>query len=136
MSSSTIHDVDASIPALVRSLKSDSSKLVAGELKLARLEARDAVRSGTRGTVWLTVAFGAVVVALAALTVLLTVVAAGITGRMWAGALVAGGLELMVGALFLRHASAKFREPDSYTLGQTRAEVARTTSWAREELGR
>lgn len=135
-SSGTIADVDAAIPDLVRSLRADSSRLVAGELKLARLEAHEAVRSGTRGAVWLAIAFGAVVVALAALTVLLTAVAGRLTGQMWAGALIAGAIDLAAGALFLRHGVALFREPDSYTLQKTRAEFGQTTRWAREELSR
>ncbi len=135
-SNSTIAGADAGIPDLVRSLKDDSSKLLSGELKLARLEARESIRSVTRGAVWLAIAFGAVVVALAALTVLLTVVAGRLTGRMWAGALIAGGIELVVGALALRYGVALFQKPDSYTLEKTRAEVGQTTRWVREELKR
>ena len=135
-SSSTLADVDAGIPDLVRSLKDDSSRLLSGELKLARLEARESMRSGTRGAVWLAIAFGAAVVALAALTVLITVVAGRLTGRMWAGALIAGGIELAFGALALRYGVALFQKPDSYTLEKTRAEVGKTTRWARAELTR
>lgn len=134
--SNPIADADAAIPDLIRRLKGDSGRLVANELKLARLETRDAIRSGTRGAVWLAIAFGAVVLALAALTVLLTVVAGHLTGRMWAGALIAGGIELTAGALLLRYGVATFRAPDSYTLQEARAELGETTRWVREEMSR
>ncbi|MHB1224799.1 MAG: phage holin family protein [Gemmatimonadaceae bacterium] len=127
-------DADAGIPDLVRRLTADSSHLIGHEVRLAKLEAREALRSGARGAIWLAIAFGAMVLALTALTVLLTVALGRLTGNMWAGALITGAVELVAGGLFLRRGLAIYREPDSYTLGETRAEAAETTRWVREQI--
>lgn len=129
-----IDDADVGIPDLVRSLTTDSRRLIGDEVRLARLEARESLRSGARGALWLAVAFGAVVIALTAFTVLLTVAVGRLTGNMWAGALITGALEVVAGALALGRGVALYREPGSYTLGETRAEVARTTRWARRQM--
>ena len=127
-------DADSGIPDLVRRLTADSSHLIGNEVRLAKLEAHEALHSGARGAIWLAIAFGAAVLALAALTVLLTVALGRLTGAMWAGALITGVVELVAGGLFLRHGLAVYREPDSYTLGETRAEAAETTRWARDQV--
>lgn len=127
-------DADTGIPDLVRQLTADSSHLIGNEVRLAKLEAREALHSGARGAIWLAVAFGATVLALTALTVLLTVALGRLTGNMWAGALIAGVVDLAAGALFLRHGLAIYREPESYTLGETRAEAAETTRWVRGQI--
>lgn len=130
----SIADTDVGIPDLVRSLTADSTRLIGDEVLLARFEVREAVRSSARGATWLAVAFGAAVVALSAFTVLLTVVLGRLAGSLWAGALITGAVELAVGAIVLRHGLALYQEPESYTLGETRAEIAETTRWVREEV--
>lgn len=126
---------DVGIPDLVRRLTDDSSRLIRDEVRLAKLETGEAVHVGVRGSMFLAAAFGAGVVALTALTVLLTVLLGRLLGHVWAGALITGALELVVGGLALRHAAALYREPASYSLGATRAELAETVRWARSPTG-
>ena len=122
---------DAGIGDLVHRLTDDSKRLVTNEVQLAKLELRENVRTGARGAMWLAMAFGATVVVLVAVTVLLSVVLGRLFGNLWAGTLATGVLELVVGALALRHGLALYREPSSYTLGETRASLADTARWAR-----
>lgn len=125
---------DARIPDLIRRLTADSSRLVGDEARLARLEVHEAMHHGARGAAWLAVGFGAAVVALTALTVLLTVAFSALTGHTWSGALLTGVLELVVGALLVRRGVARLKEPDSLTLGAARAEVAETARWVRGQV--
>ena len=125
-------DPEVGIPELVRRLTDDSRRLVGDEVRLAKLEFGQAVQTGTRGSIWLAIAFGAAVVALTALTVLLIVLFGRLLDNLWAGALVTGALEVLAGFLMLRYGLARFREPsDAYTLGATRAEIAETARWVR-----
>ena len=122
---------DTGIGDLVGRLTDDSKRLVSNEVHLAKLELRQSVHAGARGAIWLAVAGGAAVVALVAFTVLLSVVLGRLLGNLWAGTLVTGALELLVGFLALRHGLALYRAPESYTLGETRASLADTARWAR-----
>ena len=125
-------DPEIGIPDLVRRLTDDSGRLIRDEVRLAKLEAGDAMHTALRGSMWLAVAFGAGVVALTALTVLLTMVIGRLLlGNVWAGALITGALEIVAGGLMLRYAVALYREPASYTFGATRAEIAETARWAK-----
>jgi len=115
---------------LVRRLSDDSRRLVGDEVRLARLEVGEGMHSATRGALWLGVAFGAAVVALTAITVLLSVLLGRLLGNLWAGTLLTGALELLAGWLLLRRGLALYREP-SYTLEETRTELARTARWVK-----
>ena len=126
---------DAGIGDLVHRLTDDSKRLVANEVSLAKLELRESVRTGARGAMWLGIAFGAAVVVLVAVTVLLAVLLGRLLGNLWAGTLATGLLELGIGFLALRHGLARYREPSSYTLGETRASLADTARWARSSGG-
>ena len=126
---------DSGVLDLVRRLTDDSKRLVSDEVRLAKLELREGMRTGARGAMWLAVAFGAAVVALAALTVLLSTVLGRLLGNMWAGTMLTGALELAVGWLFLKHGLAMYREPESLTLGETRTELAETARWIRRPNG-
>lgn len=124
-----VADPDAGIPDLIRRLTTDSKRLVTDEVQLARLEAKDSLHRATRGVLWLVLAFGAGVIMLVALTLLL----ASLLGRlmndhMWFGALVTGVIELAMGAWLLRKGLSAYTEP-SYTLEQTRASLAETAHW-------
>lgn len=131
----SLADTDAGVPDLVRRLTDDSRRLVADEVRLAKLELREGMRTGARGATWLAVSFGAAVVAMVALTVLLSALLGRLLGDYWAGAMLTGAMELLTGYLFLKHGLSLYREPESLTLGETRSELVRTARWARRPNG-
>jgi uncharacterized membrane protein YqjE len=122
-------DPDIGVPDLIRRLTNDSKRLVTDEVQLAKIEAKESLHRATRGVLWLALAFGAGVVMLVAVTLLLTSLLGRLmAGHMWFGALVTGVIELAVGAWLLRKGLSAFAEP-SYSLEQTRASLAETASW-------
>ena len=124
-------DPDTGIPDLVRRLTDDSKRLAGDEVRLAKLELHESVRTGARGTLWLAIAFGVAVVALVALTVFLVAIVGRIAnGNYWAGALIVGLLEAGVGYFLIRRGLSAFKEP-SYTLEESRAALKDTAAWVR-----
>ena len=122
-------DPDTGIPDLIRRLTNDSKRLVTDEVQLAKIEAKESLHRASRGVLWLALAFGAGVVMLVAVTLLLTSLLGRLmSGHMWFGALVTGVIELAVGAWLLRKGLSAFAEP-SYSLEQTRASLAETANW-------
>lgn len=124
-----IADPDVGITDLIRRLTTDSKRLVTDELQLAKIEAKDSLHRASRGVLWMVLAFGAMVVMLVALTLLLT----SLLGRlmndhMWFGAIVTGVIELALGAWLLKRGLSVYSKP-SYTLEQTRAALADTAHW-------
>jgi hypothetical protein len=133
---STENDVDAGIPDLIRRLTDDSKRLASDEVRLAKLELREGVHNGVRGSLWLAVALGVGVVALVAATVFLIAIVGRVAGgNVWAGALIVGALELLAGWLLVRRGLASFREP-SYTLAASRESLKDTASWVRHPATR
>ena len=119
-------DPNVGIPDLIRTLTSDTKRLAADEIRLAKLEMRDSMKQTGKGVLWLGVAFGIGVVAMVAATVFLSA----LIGRLvnhhyWVGALVTGALELVLALWLLKKGIGSFREP-SYTLEATREEAAET----------
>jgi hypothetical protein len=115
------HDPDAGIPDLIHRLADDGKRLVADEIRLAKIETKDNVKRAGRGGVRLALAFGVGVVALVAVTLLLaTLIGRLANGHMWIGAIVTGVIELVVAGVMIRKGIGAFGEP-SYTLEQTRA---------------
>ena len=124
-------DPDAGIPDLIRQLGDDSKRLVADEVRLAKLEMKESVQRAGRGAVQLAVAFGVGVVMLVAFTLFLaTLIGRIAAGHMWVGALVTGLLELAIAVVLLRRGLGVLREP-SYSLEETRAALKDTAVWAR-----
>ena len=124
-----IADTDVGIPDLIKRLTTDSKRLVTDEVQLAKLEARDSLHRATRGVLWMALAFGASVVMLVAVTILLTTLLGRlVNGHMWFGAIVTGVIELALGAWLLKRGLSAYAEP-SYTLEQTRASLADTAHW-------
>jgi len=114
---------------LVGRLGDDSQRLISNQARLAKLEMGESVRIGTRGALWLALGFGTGVIALVAVTVLLTVVFGnGIFGRAWPGALIAGGIDLIAGAVLLVIGSRVLKHT-RYTLGESREELRQTAAW-------
>jgi hypothetical protein len=121
MASPMRSDPDAGIPDLVRRLADDGKRLVADEVRLAKIETKENVKRAGRGGIRLAVAFGIGVVALVAMTlVLVTLIGRLANGHMWVGAIVTGILELVVAVVMFKKGFKAFGEP-SYTLEQTRA---------------
>jgi uncharacterized membrane protein YqjE len=122
-------DPDAGIPDLIRRLTDDSKRLVADEVRLAKLELGENIHTGARGALWLTLAFGIGVVGLTALTIFVaTLIGAAVNGHMWLGALIVGVVEVITGIVLLKKGMAAFGEP-SYTLAETRDSLKDTTTW-------
>ena len=129
-------DPDVGIPDLIRRLTNDSKRLATDEVQLAKMEAKESLHRATRGALWMALAFGAGVVMLVALTLLLTSLLGRLMGgHMWFGALVTGVIELAVGAWLLKKGLAAFTEP-SYSLEQTRASLAETAHWTTDVVHR
>ena len=128
-------DPDAGIPDLIRQLGDDSKRLVADEVRLAKLEMKESLHRASTGAVQLAVAFGIGVVMLVALTIFLaTLIGRIAAGHMWVGALVTGLVELGLAVVLLRRGMGVLREP-SYTLEETRAALKDTAVWARSQRG-
>jgi hypothetical protein len=123
-------DPDAGIPDLIRSLTEDSKRLVMDEVNLGKLEMKENLKTGVRGVLRLAIAFGLGVVALSAFTVFLTAAIGRIANQnYWVGAIITGVLELALAAWLIKSGLARFASP-SYTLKESRAELANTKNWA------
>ena len=127
--SSVRMEPDAKITDLISRLTDDSKRLVSDEARLAKLEAADGLRTGMRGAMWLTMAFALATVALVSLTILATAGIGQALGRhYYAGALIVGALEIIIGYWMLRSGMAQVGKP-SYTLEESRAQLKETASW-------
>jgi putative superfamily III holin-X len=114
-------DPDVGIPDLVRRLGDDSKRLLSDEVRLAKLETHDSVRTGGKGAMWLAIALGVGVIAMAAFTLFVaTLIGRVVSGHMWLGAIVAAVIDLAAGVVFVKKGLAAFREP-SYSLAETRS---------------
>ena len=137
MAAHAVHiDPDTKITALVGQLASDSKRLVRDEILLGKLEIKESIRTGARGVLWVSMAFGVAVIALVALTIALVSLIGRIAdGHYWVGALVTGIIQVALGAFLILRGVGRFGEP-SYTLGESREEIRQTAAWvARERAG-
>ena len=133
MATHAVHvDPDTKITDLIGRLTDDSKRLLNDEVRLAKLETSESVHTASRGALWLALAFGVGVVAMVAFTILLTTLIGWLIGRMWAGALITGALELGVGFWLLRRGTNTLAH-NSYTLGESREELRRTAAWITSE---
>jgi uncharacterized membrane protein YqjE len=124
-----VSDPDTGIPDLIRRLTDDSKRLMTDEVQLAKIEARDSMRRAAKGALWMGLAFGAGVVMLVALTILVaTLIGRVDNGHMWFGALVTGVIELVLGVWLLRRGLATYAA-ESYTLAETRGALRDTAHW-------
>jgi uncharacterized membrane protein YqjE len=129
-------DPETGIPDLVRRLGEDSKRLAGDEVRLAKLELHEGLRSGVAGSIRLALALAFGIVAAVALTVLLVAaVAAMLNHNYWAGALIVGVLELVVGAVLVKRGVATVKSPP-YSLRASRESLKDTTTWAREAAKR
>ena len=122
-------DPDIGIPDLVRRLGDDSKRLVIDEVQLAKLEAKESIHRVGKGALWMALAFGAGVVMLVALTIMLvTLIGQLVRGHMWVGALVTGVLELWLGVYLIKRGARAYGRP-SYSMVETRASLTDTAHW-------
>jgi len=122
-------DPDVGIPDLIRRLADDSKRLATDEVRLAKLELKENLHTGARGTVWLAVAFGVGVVAMSAATIFVAALIGRMAaGHMWVGALVTGVIELVVAFVLIKKGIGAFSRP-SYTFEQTRESLKDTQAW-------
>lgn len=129
-------DPEASLPDLVRRLTDDSKRLVRDEMRLAKLETADAVKRTARGALWLGLAFGAGIVALVALTVMLIALVGRLADRhYWVGALVVAVVELVLALVLVKRGLGAVKEP-SYTFEESRDELRDTVRWAKDARAR
>lgn len=105
---------ETTIPDLVRQLGGDSKQLMNDEVRLARLELREAAHQAGAASIWLAVAFAAALVAAVAVTMVIATLIGRIAGgHMWLGALVAAVVDLVAGALLVKRGVRAFAEPSA-----------------------
>ena len=122
-------DPEVGIPDLIRRLTDDSKRLATDEVRLAKLELQENLRTGARGTMWVSVAFGMAVVATTGATIFLAALIGRLaSGHMWVGALVTGVLELGLAFWLVKKGISEFSRP-SYTFEQTRESLKDTQAW-------
>jgi hypothetical protein len=122
-------DPDVGLGDLVGRLTDDSKRLLRDEVRLAKMEVTDSLKTGSRGLLWLAIAFGVGTIAMVALTILLTTAIARIPGLdVWSGALITGVLELAVGLWLIFDGVKRLGKPP-YTLEATRSELKDTAAW-------
>jgi uncharacterized membrane protein YqjE len=127
---------EPTIGDLVARLTADSKRLVHNEVRLARLETGESIQQAMQGGIRLALAFGITILALVAFSVLLTaVIGSVLIGEAWAGALITGALEIIVGALVLWGGLRVMKRAD-FTLGESRAELKATVNQLSETASR
>lgn len=114
-------DPDKGLPDLVRQLMQDSKRLMSDEVRLAKLETGESIKSAGRGAIWLGLAFGVAVVTLVAFTLFFATAFGRIAnGHYWVGALLVAAIEVAGGLWLLKRGLSDFgRAP--YSLPDTRA---------------
>ena len=128
-------DPEVGIPDLIRRLTADSRRLAGDEVRLAKLELGENLRSGARGTLWLALSFGVGVVAMTAATIgLAALIGRLVAGHMWVGAIVTGAIELGLAFVLIKRGIGTFRKP-SYTLAETRESLKDTQAWVTARRG-
>ena len=125
-----VTDPDTGIPDLIRRLSDDSRRLVSDEVQLAKLETKESLHRATRGVLWMALAFGAGIVMLVALTLLIATLLGRLdNGHMWFGALVTGVVELALGGWLIARGLTSYKAP-SYTMVETRESLRDTAHWS------
>ena len=128
-------DPEVGIPDLIRRLTDDSKRLAGDEVRLAKLELGENLRTGARGTLWLALSFGVGVVAMTAATIFLAaLIGRLVAGHMWIDALLTGLIELGLAFFLVKRGVADLKKP-SYTLAETRESLKNTRAWVAAQRG-
>ena len=114
-------DPDKGVTDLVRQLGDDSKRLLADEVRLAKLETVESIHAAKRGGIWLGIAFAFGIVVLVAFTLFLaTAIGRFASGHYWIGALVTAVVDLALGVWLLKRGMGAYKE-GPYSLPDTRA---------------
>jgi len=128
-------DPNVGIPDLVRSLTDDSKRLLGDEVRLAKLEVKDAMHNGAKGVLWMVLAFGVGVVAMVGVTLMLaTLIGRLASEHYWVGAVVTGIVELALAAWLVKKGIGAFAT-DAYSLPETRATAKELVQFAKHPNG-
>lgn len=112
---------DTGIPDLVHRLTDDSKRLVSDEIRLAKLEAKDALKQGAKAAIYIGIALGLSVAVVLSFTIFVaTLIGRWDNSHMWLGTLIAAVIDLIVGGILIKSGISAYTEP-SYTLEETRA---------------
>jgi hypothetical protein len=112
-------DPDKGLNDLVKQLADDSKRLMSDEVRLAKLETGESIRTASKGAMWLGLAFGIGVVTLVAFTLFFATLFGRIAnGHYWVGALLVGAIEIAGGLWFVKRGfgdlgSAPYSLPDT-----------------------
>ena len=116
-------DPDKGIPDLVKQLGDDGKRLVADEVRLAKMEASETVHRATSAAIALGIALGVAVFAVIAFTLFVaTAFGAIANGHYWVGALLAGAIELALGLWFFEKGMKALKRAP-YSMPETRASL-------------
>lgn len=120
-------DPDKGLNDLVKQLGDDSKRLLADELRLAKIETGESIHHAGRGALWLGLAFGMTVVMLVAFTLFFATLFGRIAnGHYWVGALLTAAIEIALGLWLVQRGGAAFkRAPYSLPATRTSLKLAR-----------
>jgi uncharacterized membrane protein YqjE len=114
-------DPDKGVNDLVKQLADDSKRLLADEVRLAKLETAESLHRAGRGALWLGIGFGVAVVMLVAFTLFFATFFGSVAnGHYWVGALLTAAVEIASGLWLVQKGLAAFKKAP-YSLPETRA---------------
>jgi uncharacterized membrane protein YqjE len=119
-------DPDKGVDDLVRQLGNDSKRLLADEVRLAKLETAERLHHAGRGALWLGVAFGIAVVTLVAFTLFVSTLFGRIAnGHYWVGAMLTAAIEIAAGLWLVQRGQGALKQAP-YSMPDTRATLQRS----------
>ncbi|HSH45909.1 MAG TPA: phage holin family protein [Longimicrobiales bacterium] len=127
----TLDDDPRSLGELLRSLGEDTSTLVRQEIRLAKLEAGRTARRVAVNSGWVAAGGGVLALGTICLVLALALGLGALLGSYWLGALITGGVLLLVGGLMAWKGARALR---SSTLPRETVESLKTDAeWAKRE---
>jgi uncharacterized membrane protein YqjE len=112
-------DPDKGINDLIRQLAEDSKRVASDEVRLAKMEIAESVHEAGKGAMWLGVAFGASVMMLVGLTLVIATFFGRVSNHMWVGALLAAAIDVAAGLWLVQRGLKSFRAAP-YSIPETR----------------
>lgn len=103
-------DPDKGVTDLVGQLTDDSKRLLADEVRLAKLETAESLHHAGKGALWLGLAFGVAVVMLVAFTLFFATLFGRIAnGHYWVGAMLTAAIEIAAGLWLVQRGLTDFK---------------------------